>query len=232
MYDRSAELYDLMHPTQDYMAAVEQLRALIAVRRPDARSLLDVGCGTGRHLELLDDLDELAGVDINGTLLGAARSRCPRADLHEADMRTFDLGRRFDVVACLFSAIGYVASYDELVATLGRLRAHAEPGGLIVVEPWLFPDRYRLGAVTMHAAEADATKVAWMYTAALEDGRTVYDIHHLVGTERGVEHFLERHSLALFTGEEYVEAFRMVGLEPELDELGFFGYGLYTADNP
>lgn len=229
MYGRSAPLYDAMHPTQDYVSAVAGLRRLVSDRRPGARTLLDIGCGTGRHLELLTEFDELAGVDLNAELLEQARTRCPHADLHHADMRTFDLGRRFDVVVCLFSVIGYVADHGELMATIGRLRDHTAPGGLVVVEPWLFPERYRVGAITAHSVEVPGGRLAWMYAAAIEDGRSVFDIHHLLGADSGVEYFVERHSLALFTKQEYVEAFRANGLEVDYDEHGFFGYGLFSA---
>ena len=229
MYLHSASLYDVMHPTQDYHAAATELRRLIDRHCPDARSLLDVACGTGRHLVLLRDDYEVEGVDISADMLAVARRRCPQVTLHEADMRTFALGRRFDVVACLFSSIGYVASFDELVTTVANLRDHTTSGGLIVLEPWLAPERYRVGEVTAGHAETDDTKVAWMYTADLVDGRSVFDIHHLVGSSDGVDHFVERHSLALFTRGQYEDAFRAADLEPAWDDSGFFGYGLLTA---
>ena len=229
MYLRSAHLYDLMHPNLDYASATTRLRELVERTRPGARSLLDVACGTGRHVELLGEHYEVEGLDISGDMLRAARARCPDVVFHEADMRSFALGRRFDVVTCLFGSIGYVGSVDELVATVRNLRDHTEPGGLVVVEPWLSPDAYRVGALTVHTAEERGTKLAWMYSAALEDRRSVFDIHHLLGTESGVEHFVERHSLALFTPDEYTNAFRAAGLTPSSDPDGFFGYGILTA---
>ena len=54
MYLHSAALYDLMHQSLDYESAANRVRQLIADRYPGARSLLDVACGTGRHLELLE----------------------------------------------------------------------------------------------------------------------------------------------------------------------------------
>lgn len=232
MYLHSAPLYDLMHPTQDYESASTQLRELIKRRHPSARSLLDVACGTGRHIALLGDDFDVEGIDISADMLAVARERCPDVGLHEADMRTFRLGRRFDIVACLFSSIAYVASFEELMTTVANLRDHTEHGGLLVLEPWLAPDRYRVDEITMHLAEADDTKVAWMYSAELVDGRSVFDIHHLVGSPGRVEHFVEQHSLALFTPKQYQDAFRAAGLAPEMDEFGFFGYGLVTAVVP
>jgi SAM-dependent methyltransferase len=229
MYVRSAQLYDLMHPNLDYQAATTRLRQLVDQHRPGAKTLLDVACGTGRHVELLCEHFEVQGLDINAEMLSAARKRCPEVIFHQADMRSFALGRRFDVVTCLFGSLGYVESYEELATTIGNLRDHVEPGGLIVVEPWLSPADYRVGPLTTHTAAMDGTTVSWMYCAAIEDDRSIFDIHHLVGTRAGVEHFVERHSLALFSPTRYEEAFRDSGLEPETDPDGFFGYGLVTA---
>ena len=144
-------------------------------------------------------------------------------------MRTFDLGRQFDVVTCLFGSIGYVESFDELVTTIRNLGKHVMPGGFIVVEPWLSPERYRLGALTAHSANSEDVTVSWMYSAEIADGRSIFDIHHLVGSSDDVEHFVERHSLALFTTEQYERAFRLAGLTSEFDEVGLFGYGMLIA---
>jgi SAM-dependent methyltransferase len=232
MYLYSAALYDLMHPNLNYELAAENLLRLIAERRPGACSLLDVACGTGRHLALLGEDLKVEGLDISEAMLDVARVRCPDAALHHGDMRSFDLGKQFDVVTCLFSSIGYVGSFDELVQTVTALRKHVTPGGLIALEPWLSPERYRVGALTSHTAESADVRVSWMYSAEISDGRSIFDIHHLVGSADGVEYFVERHSLALFTTAEYVRAFRLAGLEPEVDEYGFFGYGMLTATVP
>ncbi len=48
MFDKSAELYDLFYDWKDYRAEAEKVRELVAARNPDARTLLDVACGTAR----------------------------------------------------------------------------------------------------------------------------------------------------------------------------------------
>ena len=57
--------------------------------------------------------------------------------LEVADMTSFDLGRRFDVVTCLFSSIGYVGTAERLDQAIATMAAHLEPGGTLIVEPWL-----------------------------------------------------------------------------------------------
>ena len=130
---------------KDYAGEAARLTELIRARNPSARTLLDVACGTGKHLEALRSEFEVEGVDIDEGLLAIARGRLGSVPLHTADMRDFDLGRRFDAVTCLFSAIGHVADGDELDAAVASMARHLEPGGVLIVEPWLEPDVWEIG---------------------------------------------------------------------------------------
>jgi len=58
-------------------------------------------------LEYLRNHYEVEGLDISQELLTIAGQRNPGVPLHLGDMTNFDLGRAFDVVTCLFSAIAY-----------------------------------------------------------------------------------------------------------------------------
>jgi hypothetical protein len=53
--------------------------------------------------------------------------------------------------------------------------------------------------------------------------------HYLIATSESVEHVQELHELALFTREEYEEAFRAAGLSVTFDPEGLMGRGLYVA---
>ena len=131
MFDRSAHVYDLLYPFKDYGAEARDLVELIGARNPSATSLLDVACGTGRHLELLRaSFPDVAGVDLDEGLLAIAQERLPDVPLTRADMRTVDLGRTFDAVTCLFSSVGYLRDADELERAVGRMAAHLAPGGV------------------------------------------------------------------------------------------------------
>jgi hypothetical protein len=45
-------------------------------------------------------------------------------EFHEANMVDFHLGRRYDVVLCLFSSIGYVRTLPDLGRALTCFREH------------------------------------------------------------------------------------------------------------
>src|SRR5262245_14866436 len=108
MFERSADLYDPFYDAlgKDYPA--EARVALRLARRATGRrpqSLLDVACGTGRHLETFAArVPRCVGADLDPAMLTIARRRCPGVRFAQADMATLALGQCFDVVVCLFSA--------------------------------------------------------------------------------------------------------------------------------
>src|SRR5215218_2027417 len=98
MFSESADWYDHFYGGKDYGAEARRVTELIRQRRPGARTLLDVACGTGRHLERLRQEFDCEGLDLDGGLVAVARRRLPEMRLTRADMADFDLGRRFDAV--------------------------------------------------------------------------------------------------------------------------------------
>lgn len=232
MFTKSARFYDRLYAFKDYGAAADQLHALVQARRPGARTLLDVGCGTGKHLEALHGRYEVAGLDLDAGLLAVARERLPHVPLHEADMAEFDLGRRFDVVTCLFSAIAYVRTLENMRRAVARMVAHLAPGGLLLVEPWFSADTYWTGTITANHVDDPDLKISWMYVSEQRDGVSHLDIHYLVGTPEGVHTFNEVHQMGLFTPDEYAAAMTDAGLAHAYDPRGFFGRGLHLGAAP
>jgi ubiquinone/menaquinone biosynthesis C-methylase UbiE len=229
VFHQSAAFYDDLYSFVDYEAAVREIRATLDREAPDATSLLDVGCGTGRHLELLSERYDVEGLDINPTMLRAARERCPGVTFHEQDMVDFSLERRFDVVTCLFSSIGYVRSEERMRSAIRSMRRHLNPGGVLLLEPWFTPDAYWTGTITANHVDREQLKIAWMYTSEREGPVSVLDIHYLVGRPTGIETFRERQELGLFTEQQQLDAMREAGLDARHESDGPFGRGLYVA---
>jgi SAM-dependent methyltransferase len=228
-YARRPELYDVVYSFKDYAAECGRIEALVGERAPHARTLLDVACGTGKHLEQLRGRFDCEGVDLDSGLLEIARTRLPGVPLHEADMRDFDLGHRFDVVVCLFSAIGYAGDLEGLHGTARSLARHLADDGLLIVEPWIDPEDWVPGRPHVLAADADGLAVARVTLSGREGNVSTMDMQYLVGTADGIEHFAEVHRVALFTREEMRTAFEAAGLRPDYDATGLIGRGLWIA---
>jgi SAM-dependent methyltransferase len=230
VFTETAELYDAFYAWKDYPAEAERIHAIIGSRIASARTLLDVACGTGAHLEQLRAWYEVEGLDVDAKLLAIASVKLPGVRLHQADMRDFDLGRQFDVVTCLFSSIGYVEDERQLRGAVARMTDHLAPGGVLLVEPWhsrekfdphhigraLFVDQPDLQAVRLNGSR-------------VEGDRSIFDFHYLVATPGKVEHRTETHSLGLFSDAQYRQALELAGLETEHDAEGLMGRGLWIG---
>jgi ubiquinone/menaquinone biosynthesis C-methylase UbiE len=229
VFTKSARFYDALYHFKDYGAAASKLHASIQQRKPDAKTLLDVACGTGKHLEQLQQYYRVEGIDINTEMLDVARQRCPDVPLHLGDMVDFKLEREFDVVACLFSSIGYVKTVENLKRAVASMARHLRPGGLLFMEPWFSPETYWIGRVTANFVDEPELKIAWMYTSDIEGRLSIFNINYLVGTTQGIEHFTELHEMGLFSHEEYTQAFEKAGLSVTHDPRGLFNRGMYIG---
>lgn len=231
MYSQTAEYYDAIYSFKNYEGEAAHLMRLIHARAPGARTLLDVACGTGAHLRHLKEHFECVGLDLHEGLLRIARSKLPGVELHQGDMTHFDLGRKFDVVTCLFSAIGYALSFDRLAASLSSMSRHVNEGGMLIVEPWIFPEDFMDGHIGLTVFESDKLKISRMNSSSMEGDLCVMRFHYLIGRPgSGVGHFEETHELGMFSRSEYLQGFAAAGLEAEMIEgPEMSGRGLYLA---
>jgi SAM-dependent methyltransferase len=154
-YLHSGDWYDTIYAAQGkrYAAEAGVVDGIVRSFAPHAASLLDVGCGTGLHLEELSRrYDDVAGIDLHPGFVARARERGLAVTV--GDMRSFDLGRRFDAVVSLYSAIGHVRGPAELDAAVAAMARHLAPRGVLVVEPWVRPEDWRAGEYGVEVADA------------------------------------------------------------------------------
>jgi SAM-dependent methyltransferase len=233
MYAETAAYYDRLYDFKDYEQESQQVIDLVEqYLRSGGNRLLDVACGTGRHLEYLGRCFDVEGLDLSPELLEIARQRNPGVPFHQADMVDFDLGCAFDIITCLFSSIGYVKTLEALDRALSCMARHLLPGGLLVVEPWFTPEVWQ--PHTVHALYIDEPelKIARVNTSFVQGRLSYFDLHHLIGTPAGTEHLVEHHELGLFETDEMHDALARAGLRVTYDDQGLTGRGLFLGLQP
>jgi len=234
MYGRLARLYDLVYADKPYGSEARAVRAVALryLQRP-ARTLLDVACGTGRHLEQFARWFDCAGVDASSSMLIQARQRVPAARFSLGRMESFDLGREFDIVTCLFSAIAYARSSRELTHAIQNFARHTAPGGVVVVEPFVAPERFRAGRIGHRLVRSKGVTILRMDTSRRRGNRSVFDFHYLIGTPGRVEHVEDVQHLALSDRRMMERAFRGAGLRVRYLRGGLSAHrGLYVGLRP
>ncbi len=237
MFTESAELYDALYFTwKDYAAEAADIAHRVRAAAPDARTVLDVACGTGEHARLLarDHGFAVDGIDLNPDFVRLAGAKNPSGAFTVADMMDFDLGRTYDAVICMFSSIGYVLTLPNLERALACFARHTSPDGVIVVEPWFPPEKMTDGHHGRLEADIGDQHVVRISTNRVNHAaRTCSLLFEYTLEENGRKrHLTETHDLGLFTEAETLAAFGNVGLEAVHEAASASNRGLYVAHHP
>ena len=147
-FERSAGFYDELYEGKDYAGEADYVDALIRQYRPGAQSLLDLGCGTGRHaIEFAGKGYTVVGVDRSPEMIMSAQGHREellphiraRLTFEQCDIRDLRLGHHFDAVVALFHVVSYQTSNDDLIAALTTAKKHMQTNGLFIFDCWYGP---------------------------------------------------------------------------------------------
>lgn len=144
---KAPELYDLLYDALDF-----DLPYWLDTAKAAGGPVLEIACGTGRVLLAL----RRAGIDADGLdsspdMIGRLGQKAALAGLpvraEVADMRSFDMGRRYARVFCAFNGFAHCETISDQLACLRAALAHLEPGGALVIHMsypgpayWLEPE--------------------------------------------------------------------------------------------
>lgn len=100
----------------------------------DSIRILEVGCGTGANLPMLQRFGTTKGMELNATAVAVSRSRQPDIPIIQAAIPT-PLDERFDVI-CLFDVLEHI---DDDTGATAWVADHLAPGGWLFVTVPAFP---------------------------------------------------------------------------------------------
>jgi SAM-dependent methyltransferase len=103
---------------------------------PESGPVLDVCCGSGRHLAGLSALGyDVAGIERDPAVAQEARAAVPAAPIFEGDANRLvpEIGGSFGGVTCLWQSFGY-GTPAENGALLAAMTALLAPGGRLVLD--------------------------------------------------------------------------------------------------
>jgi|ERR1035437_1666773 SAM-dependent methyltransferase len=131
-YDVFARFYDAVNGEPE--DRISQILDYIAQFRPDAHSVLELGCGTGAILAGLGSGFSLTGMDVSEAMLAHARRRSPGARLIHGDITSFSLDTKFDVIISVYDTINHVITFDGWKKVFANVAAHLHQGGLFIFD--------------------------------------------------------------------------------------------------
>lgn len=137
-----SKYYNLLYKDKEYSREVEYVSKLIKRYNPDLKTILDLGCGTGRHDKLLVKCGySICGIDISEKMLEEANKLAEKDKLSffKGDIRNLRLDQQFDVVISLFHVISYQTTNEDLKNTFETASKHLKNGGLFIFDCWYGP---------------------------------------------------------------------------------------------
>ncbi|MFX1374204.1 MAG: class I SAM-dependent DNA methyltransferase [Promethearchaeota archaeon] len=92
MYKELAKYYDIIYSWKEYKKEINRINKLIKkYKLSEGNKLLDVGCGTGKHLQYFKDNYLCTGIDLNNEMINIAKTNISNVTFTQANMIDFDL---------------------------------------------------------------------------------------------------------------------------------------------
>jgi len=137
-YTKGAKNYDSKEQDRSYFYEVQWIKDRVKeVKKSRGKKLLDIGCGTGTHLEFLQDDYDCTGFDLHQEMVDVAKKKLKKkVDLFQASMVDFKIDKKFDVIILLYSVINYARDFKEFRKTLKNIYIHLKKGGVCIIEPY------------------------------------------------------------------------------------------------
>lgn len=232
IFNDLAKYYDLIYSFKDYKTEAKKIKLLIKeYKKSSGKDLLEIACGTGKHLSYLKDKFSILATDANKAMLAVAKRNIPDITFKQANMIDFDLEKTFDVILCLFSSIGYVKNYENLSKTIENFARHLKKGGVVIIEPWFTENTYITGLPSMTIYDGEDIKISRLCVCKKRGIVSIMDMHYLIAEKnKTVRHFVELHELAMFEVDNMFDIMKKHGLKAKFLKNGLMkNRGIYIG---
>ena len=226
VFGRYAQYYDLLYKDKDYQGETEFIASMLARHAPAAKTVAELGCGTGRHAALLAAKGyAVHGVDLSENMLEGARARAAalppdqgkRLSFSAGDVCNVKLEKSFDALLSLFHVVSYQTTNARLAEMFANAAAHLTPGGIFLFDYWYGPAVLSQRPVTrIKRMESGVIAVTRLAESDLHINESIVDVNYQVfirdkacGT---VEEVRETHNMRYLFASEIDFLARSAGL--------------------
>lgn len=190
VFDEYARYYDLLYQDKNYETEADYVAGLIRRFHPKARSILELGSGTGIHASLLTKRGfSVHGVERSPEMLARSQNLIEktadperrRLSFTRGDIRNVRLDKRFDVAISLFHVISYQTTNDDVISAFQTAQEHLKPGGIFIFDVWYGPavltDR---PAVRVKRMANDSIEITRLAEPEIYPNENRVDVHYHV----------------------------------------------------
>lgn len=177
-----AYYYNAFYNDKDYVKEAGQVDQLIKTYAKNVHSLINFGCGTGRHdVELTNLGYTCTGIDISEGMIAVAKKNSrvsgKMIDFSVADVRYYEPIKKFDAVISLFHVMSYQNSNEDILGAFRSARKSLDKDGLFIFDAWYGPGVLSdKPAVRVKEVEDEKYKLVRIARPVMHDKENVVDV--------------------------------------------------------
>jgi SAM-dependent methyltransferase len=219
LYDEFASWLPILSAPEDYtQEAIFYHKVMTTASAIPIGTVLEMGCGSGNNASHLKKHFRMTLVDIAPKILVVSQGLNPECEHIEGDMRTVRLGRLFDSVF-IQDAISYMATFDDLKATIETAFIHCKEGGVALFIPDYTKENFRPG--TSHGGhdtnDRSLRYLEWTSDPDPDDNGYIVDFAYLLrNPSNQVTAEYDHHELGLFSRVDWLRIIQEAGFEPQV----------------
>lgn len=207
-----AAYYDLIYGDKDYKAETNYIINLVKRYNPSAKTILEAGCGTGKHAVLFAEKGySVYGIDLSPHMIDIARNKLDKLPeniknllyFQCSDICCLELDKKFDAVISLFHVMSYQTSNYNLEKAFHSISKHLSKGGIFIFDCWYGPAVLtNKPSVRIKKLENENIKVIRIAEPVLYPNENTVDVNYHIITKNkingAVKEFHELHKMRYF----------------------------------
>lgn len=143
IFEDYAYYYNMFYGDKDYRIEALDIKKLFDISGTTPSSILNVGCGTGRHDFELHKLGyKVHGIDLSNDMIRVANDNYGNISglsFEEGDSRNYITSVEYDAVVSLFHVMSYQNSNDDIINSFRTAHSALKTGGVFLFDVWYGP---------------------------------------------------------------------------------------------
>jgi SAM-dependent methyltransferase len=226
-FNTYAKFYNLFYKDKDYPKEAGYIHALVqkySTKNKKDLHLLDLACGTGRHLLELSKMgyQHLSGSDIAAPMIEVAKKNTADSGneikLYNYSFQQADqVPGKFDVVTSMFSAVNYIVTFEDQLKTFRNIHGLLEKDGIFIFDYWngnaVTRDYSPVKILRKQDEDSEIVRISETSLDLVEQSVTVnYTCIYLENQQKTIE-FKEVHHLHYYYFSEMKNLLEIAGFE-------------------
>lgn len=238
-----AYYYNSFYRDKDYQSEAKTVNKLLKKYNPQIKSIINFGCGTGKHdIEFTRLGYQCRGIDISSLMVNIARENAAIDRLNikfeVADIRNYTSKNRYDAVISLFHVVSYQNSNQDAINAFRSARGLLNSNGYFLFDVWYGPGVLTdKPCVRVKEVSDEKNRLIRIARPVMHDKENIVDVNYevlIINKETNIAQTInETHKMRYFFRPELEILLENAGFELieniDCQSLGETDYGSWTS---